>query len=488
MIETIEMPNIQISTAPVEVRDPQVVIKSGNLTIETPKIDVSGTDVEIPDAPAEISVVSETPTYALEVIAKTVSGPADFYRHSEPVPAGKVQLYAFAAAPSPGKPVANMPKVFGDQNSPTMGTLGNMDVNLFGTKDFFLHAGGPASVPILTRQSVDSALNWLVLHQEPDGSWKCSKYEGNDGGNVASTGLGVLALMGGGNTLRKGEYKRNVVKAIEWLIRQQNSESGGIGVGYSHAIATIALCEAYGRANDERVGRAAQKAVLFCERHVNADCGWRYQPKQPASDMSVSSWFVQALKTAKLAQIKFDHTVFSQALTFVDSATDEGAGEKSSGFVTYCPGESGADNKANSRPALTCAAMMIRQFNGTMGVKNPILIKGAEGTKAVPPNWNEKNFYYWYYAAYAMHNMGGEYRIWWSQRMMDMLRDKQVRSGDHAGSWDPHGDAWAKYHGVGGGRVYTTALGALCLEVGYRYSEALNSFGTAPDIDDMFLQ
>jgi hypothetical protein len=83
-----------------------------------------------------------------------------------------------------------------------------------------------------------------------------------------------------------------------------------------------------------------------------------------------------------------------------------------------------------------------------------------------------------------MHNMGGEYRIWWSQRMMDMLRDKQVRTGDNAGSWDPAGDQWAGQ----GGRVYTTALGALCLEVGYRYSEALNSFGTAPDIDDMFLQ
>lgn len=62
MIETIEMPNIQISTAPVVVRDPQVVIKSSNLGIDTPKIDVTCTELEIPEAPAEISVVSETPT------------------------------------------------------------------------------------------------------------------------------------------------------------------------------------------------------------------------------------------------------------------------------------------------------------------------------------------------------------------------------------------------------------------------------------------
>ncbi|MFP6612556.1 MAG: hypothetical protein VB835_09625 [Pirellulales bacterium] len=55
-------------------------------------------------------------------------------------------------------------------------------------------------------------------------------------------------------------------------------------------------------------------------------------------------------------------------------------------------------------------------------------------------------------------------------------------SGD-AGSWDPKNAHW----GGKGGRVYATALGALCLEVYYRYSEALNSFGAAPDLDELVL-
>jgi len=128
---------------------------------------------------------------------------------------------------------------------------------------------------------------------------------------------------------------------------------------------------------------------------------------------------------------------------------------------------------------LTCAAMVIRQFNG-MGVNHPVLARGAELTKRRPPNWDStKDFYYWYYATYAMHNMGGEFRLWWNRRIRDTLLDHQSKRGHQAGSWDPEKDKW------GGGRVYCTALGALCLEVYYRYGEALQSFGTVPDLEEL---
>lgn len=483
-VEQVEAPNIQVSTAPTEVKVEQMVIKSENISMETPKIDVGATETEIQDAPLDIAVVSDTPSYALDVIATDASGPADFYKHTEPVPPNRMQLYTYAQAPKPGRPMKNLPKAFGDKDAPTMGKLGPADINLFGNSDFF--SAMRSSGPIQARTAVDSALTWLALHQEPDGMYICSKYGGGPEGDLASTALAALAFMGAGNTIRKGEYRRNVVKCIEAIMRKQ-ADNGRIGPGlslYSHSISTIALCEAVGRARDERIGAAAQKAVTFCEKSTAADGGWRYQPKSDVSDMSVTSWFIQALKTAKLAQMKFDESVFAQALTFVDVATDQGAGKDSAGFVVYCPKEAQQNAQGNAWPALTCASMVIRQFHG-MGVKNHILIKGAEGTKQNPPNWNQKNFYYWYYATYAMHNMGGEYRIWWNQRIRDVLLPNQARKDDNAGSWDPQGDTWAQNRG---GRVYTTALGALCLEVYYRYSDSLNSFGVAPDIDDMFLQ
>jgi hypothetical protein len=144
--------------------------------------------------------------------------------------------------------------------------------------------------------------------------------------------------------------------------------------GYTQAICTIALCEAFGRARDERVGLAAQKAVARCEKAVSPDGGWRYSPNSPVSDMSVTAWFIQALKTAKLAQLKFDNAIYSQALAYVDSVTDKGGSKESSGAVTYQPA---ADQEVggNGHPALTSAAMMVRQFTHTLGVKNHLLLK-----------------------------------------------------------------------------------------------------------------
>ncbi len=228
--------------------------------------------------------------------------------------------------------------------------------------------------------------------------------------------------------------------------------------------------------------RVPTKAVNFCEQAVNNDGGWRYTPKSDESDFSVTAWFLQALKTARLAQLKFDSAIFSQGLAYLNSVTDQGASKESSGAVGYQVSRTGGGG-GNGHPALTAAGMMVRQFNGT-GVKNHLLVKGAELTQRDPPRWGNKDFYQWYYATYAMHNMGGEYRIWWNQRIRDMLLENQSHEGDTAGSWDPDRDRWGK----AGGRVYTTALGALCLEVYYRYSEALNSFGTAPDLDELFFE
>ena len=473
-----ETPDIQVTVQPTEVEVTQEVIQTDNIEVDTPEIDISATEIDI-DAPEEITEISETTTFALTPIAADVPTPADIFKYEKPTPRNKPKLYTINRAPRPSRTLKVLPKAFGDQDVSAIGRLGPANVNLFGTGEFFramTRYGG-----VEARSAVDAALHWLAIHQEPDGHWDPSKHEGAAGVESAITGAALLALMGGGHTTRRGEYRRNVLKGIEWLIQVQNKKNGAINANiYSHSIATIALCEAFGRARDERIGIAARKAVEYLEKGVNPDGGWRYSANSGTSDMSVSGWGMQALKTAKLAQIKFDHSVYSRGVSYVDSLTDMGAGQNSSGAVgyTYTPTQT-----YGASPSMTAAGMVVRQFSG-VGVKSHLLVKGAKITKGNAPSWQRKNFYHWYYATYAMHNMGGEYRIWWNRRIRDVLLDNQSREGDHAGSWDPKGDT----HGGRASRVYTTALGALCLEVYYRYSEALNSFGSAPDLDDLFLQ
>ncbi len=476
-IEVEQRPDIHMTVVPTDVEVIEEVIQSQNIEVETPDIEVEATEIDI-DAPEEISEMSELITYAVNPIAADAPGPADIFKYEKPSPRNKPLLYMINRAPRPSRSLKVLPKMFGDQDSPSMGRLGPANVNLFGTGDFFrtmTKFGG-----IHARSSVDAALHWLATHQEEEGGWDAQKYEGASSANVAVTGLALLAFMGGGHTIRKGDYRRNVLRGLESLIRRQNKD-GAVSLNmYCHCIATVALCEAYGRARDERVGAAARKAIAYIVKGVNPDGGWRYTANSGTSDMSVVGWGIQALKTAKLAQIKFDHTVYSQALSYVDSVTDRGGARESTGAVgyTYTP-----QRRYGGSPPLTAAGMMVRQFSG-MGVRSHLLAKGAALTRKLPPDWKRKDFYTWYYATYAMHNMGGEHRVWWNRRIRDVLLEHQSKEGDDAGSWDPKG---ARY-GSSGGRVYTTAFGALCLEVYYRYSEALNSFGVAPDLDDLFLR
>ena len=77
---------------------------------------------------------------------------------------------------------------------------------------------------------------------------------------------------------------------------------------YAHALATMALCEAFGMTGDQRVGAAAQAAVDFIAAAQNRQTGgWRYHPGEEG-DTSVMGWQIMALKSARLAGLKVDQS------------------------------------------------------------------------------------------------------------------------------------------------------------------------------------
>jgi Squalene-hopene cyclase C-terminal domain len=341
--------------------------------------------------------------------------------------------------------------------------------------------GSPA-----TESAVEAALRWLKRHQEADGSWDARKYEATKGGSdntrirVGCTALALLAFLGAGHTEKTGKFRDNVRRAQSWLIKQQKAsgiiaerESGGGGVaaGYNHSVAGLALAEAYGMARNPQVKIAAQKAVDYTMKHQSSYSGWRYDPRQGA-DTSVTGWFVMQLKSAKIAGLRVDAAGFQGASNFLNKVTNK------QGRSWY-----GASGHTRPTPAMTSVAMVCRQFMGTPN-SDPLLKGGASYLKTSLPDWNRANtapasvstgdlgFYYWYYGTLAMFQMGGAEWTAWNGSMKKTMLENQSKGGpmdgslnDKDGSWDPNGSYIDKY----GGRVFTTALGALTLEVYYRY-------------------
>jgi hypothetical protein len=322
--------------------------------------------------------------------------------------------------------------------------------------------------------SVDLALKWLAYHQEADGHWDSAKYGGREV-DVGVTGLALLAFLGAGHTEKVGEYKNNVQRAVKWLISHQ-AANGRIGIegkldsygggGYGAAISTLAISEAAGMANIKETKEAAQKAINYCtEIHQQGEGSekgaWRYNAKSEP-DTSVTGWFIMALKSAKVAGLQVNHASFEGAMKYLDAVEEKNAGQGDYGPASrynYMKG------KHHTRRT-TAIGILARQFLGVQKEQlqsSCALMITENGT---PAKWSEHgtDMYYWYYGTLAMFQQGDDLWKKWNEDMKPTLIDNQCKQGDDAGSWPVIGvysDAW--------GRVGQTALGALCLEVYYRY-------------------
>ncbi len=337
-----------------------------------------------------------------------------------------------------------------------------------------------------SESAVEAALRWLKRHQSPDGSWEATKWEGSAKTDAGVTGLALLAFLGAGYTESEGQYKEVVRKATQWIISKQDAKgcigtgfegTEPAGVGYHHAICGLALAEAYGMTKAGHLAGPAQKAVDYSiNEHQIPGSGWRYTPKgvgettgsgAGVADLSVTGWFVMQLKSAKIAGLNVPASGMQGGLAFLNQVSDQ------YGRCTYQPAP--AEGVFSPNPTMTSVGMLCRLFTGSPPT-DPRVVGGADYLmKTSVPDWGENgchvNMYYWYYGTLTVFQVGGEPWKKWNTAMLPALCDNQRMGGpmdgtekDVDGSWDPVCPWGAK-----GGRVYTTAVGALCLEVYYRY-------------------
>ncbi|RMG41252.1 MAG: hypothetical protein D6725_01740 [Planctomycetota bacterium] len=322
-----------------------------------------------------------------------------------------------------------------------------------------------------SERAVERGLRWLAAHQHPDGHWSIHAFDencrdhhctgtGTFEADSAATGLALLAFLGAGHTQRDGDYRESVSKGLQWLIDQQGDD-GRLYVGaapyvlfYSHGMATIALCEAYGLTRDESLREPCRRALQFIidSQHPQFG-GWRYRPRFE-SDTSVSGWQLMALKSGQTAGFPVPASVFARVARWLDSA------EKFPGIFAYHP------TRAASLP-MTAEGLLMLQYLGA-DRNDPRLRAGADHLAKNLPALHSRDVYYWYYATQVMFHMQGKYWETWNGRLRDLLVETQVKSGGAAGSWDPFQpvpDRWGK----AGGRLYVTCLRLLTLEVYYRH-------------------
>lgn len=344
---------------------------------------------------------------------------------------------------------------------------------------------GEASPPPLTEETVDLGLNFLVRHQLADGSWSLQGINGEPASLITDTGataLALLAFQGAGYSHREHQYASVVRGGIEYLLKnqkpdgnlflpmdEQSNESVWL---YSHALATLVLCEAYGMTQDPSLKEPAQKALNFIVAAQHPDRGgWRYAP-QVGSDTSVTGWMMMALKSGELAGLEVPEETYVKIRSWLDKSQ---ASERERHLYRYNPLAPNTPEQRHGRQAsktMTAVGLLMRLYLGWRR-DNPNMVKGADylaenlpalGTARDP----QRDTYYWYYATQVMFHMGGDYWKAWNERLHPLLTSAQIKDGPLAGSWDPRTpvpDRWAPH----AGRLYVTTMNILSLEVYYRH-------------------
>jgi hypothetical protein len=328
-----------------------------------------------------------------------------------------------------------------------------------------------------SEKAVEDGLSWITRHQRADGAWSL-EFHGQCSGvgcpehtygrlvdsDTAATGLALLPLLAAGHIhTKKSKYQSNVRQGLAWLLEHQQSTGelylGGPGIArmYSHAIASMAICEAYGLSQDPGLRPAAQQAIGFIIDSQNVETGgWRYQPGQ-AGDTSVFGWQMFALRSARLSGVRVSKNVYRGCKTYLDLAATDG---KRTAY-SYTP-------NGPASPVMTAEALLGRQYLG-WPQDYPPLVKGASAVAKHLEASGERNIYYWYYATQLLHNMQNDDWKRWNLRVREGLIKMQVGgAGCDRGSWDPihpQPDHWAS----SGGRLFLTSLSTLTLEVYYRY-------------------
>jgi hypothetical protein len=428
--------------------------------------------------PADVSVPGPVDPIAPVGV---VGAPEDAVRANVPIPPG-------AGSGTGGSPL------LADAGTGSIGgTPGGMGGNFYtgafagrsaATREKMVTEGGGSQI---SEAAVARGLDWLALHQSPGpyGHWglhnfhrfardklepgapirTCNCDPGTSRNNdIAATGFALLPFLAAGVTHKPAsaknaqkDYTKVVKTGLDYLMKQQGSDGSYSSDMYSHGIATIAMCEAFGLTSDPTLKLSAQKALNFIvAAQDTAGGGWRYAARMPG-DTSVTGWELMAIKSGQMSGLSVPRTTLRLAEKFLDSVETS-----QKGTFSYTPG-------GGATPSMTAVGLLCRQYQG-VNPRNPALLAGVEYLKKTPPGTG--GLYYDYYATQVFHHMGGESWQFWNQGPSGKggIRDMLIARQEHKTGSKTHIEgSWRPDLAPEGGRIMATSLSLLCLEVYYRH-------------------
>lgn len=321
-----------------------------------------------------------------------------------------------------------------------------------------------------SERAVELALQWLAAHQRRDGSWsfdltrppcesRCdnSRQRGKTATPAtAATGLALLAFLGAGNTDHEGPYAENVRRGLYYLRGNSTESRPGLdwqqGNMYGHGIALMAMSEALtmtikGDLYDKDLYEQVRRGASFTCYAQHPNGSWGYVPGSPG-DTTLTAWQVLSLLEAHRNHVPLGTNTLSDAKEFLLSTSPDGS---------YAFGYQGPP----AEPTTTAIGLTMMLYLGENPTYTP-MFKALNALAERGPTLT--NVYHDYYGTLALHH--ARHRGWdrWNQRLRDHLVATQASSGHERGSWHFE-DRW----GDVGGRLYTTAMCTMILEVYYRF-------------------
>jgi hypothetical protein len=301
----------------------------------------------------------------------------------------------------------------------------------------------PAAVPKATpeqRTAATAGLTWLAKQQSADGSFKGHQ----DKPGAAHTAIAGLAFLSAGSTPDAGDYKDNIRKALDYLLKNRSdagqlANDGLHGSMYGHGFALVFLSEACSRTKDkelsDRLRPAIEKAIDLSAAAQNAEGGWRYTAQPVDADVSVTAGQLTALQAAQTAGFQVNKQVIARALKYINTC------QNADGGFSYMV------NAGGSGPARSAAALAVLARSGQ---ENANAAERARGFLENVKVQTDAHYFYHNYYMLQSHLGGAFKRDWYDALRADLLK----RQNADTGKWK--GDSTESY---------STAMAVLLLQM-----------------------